>query len=150
MHKTPTILAAGFMMAMAPASQAGVEWLAIGPWFAVGDRGFVLVYGQPGLSYPRAYYYRTALPPTDNGRRCSAACLEDGDVTHHHEGCPLVREHFLRHGVDPTQVLSFFAPRAYQEGRTFRFEDVANERTVSSPSGAGAGLMPSARPGPLF
>jgi len=149
MHKTPTIFAAGFTMAMAPASQAGVEWLAIGPWFGVGDRGFALVYGQPGLSYPRAYFYRTALPPSFHGHRCSAACLEDGDVTYHHEGCPLVREHFRRHGVDPSQVLSHFAPR-HQAGSIYRSADANRKQTTSSPSGAGAGLMPSARPGPLF
>lgn len=135
--------AAGFLMAMAHGAEAEAEWLAAGSWFGFGDLGFVVVYGRPDLSSPRARYFRTTLPLFHRGRRCSSACCEDGDTLYHHEGCPRVREHFLRHGVDPSLVLAFFAPRAYEEVRT-------DERTVSSPSGAGAGLMPSARPGPLF
>lgn len=107
---------AGLLMTIAPPARADHAWDAFGPRFSVGGLSFVLAFGQPYPSYPRDYYYQVAEPLSYRGHRCSSACFRDGRTYYHHDGCPLVREHFHRYGVDPYDVHARYAPRHRYDG----------------------------------
>lgn len=113
---------AGILMTIAPLARADHDWLGLGPRFSIGGLPFVLAFGQPGPSYPRGYYYQVAHPLSYRGHRCSSACFRDGRTYYHHDGCPLVRQHFHHYGVDPSDVFARYAPRGY-EGRGYRYDD---------------------------
>lgn len=107
---------AGLLMTIAPPAQAAHDWHGFGPRFSVGGLSFLLAFGQPHLSYPRGYYYQVAHPLSYRGYRCSSACYRDGRTFYHHDGCPLVRQHFHHHGVDPYDIHARYAPRGYGDG----------------------------------
>lgn len=119
----------GFLGLSSLPAQADVRWLGFGPRFLIGGINFVLSFGQPGLSYPRGNYYRTTNLIVSHGARCSSACFHSGAVYYHHEGCPLVREHFARLGYDPYDVYSRYAPHQFRDGRSYGYDELyANDR----------------------
>lgn len=107
-------------LASVPA-KADVAWLGFGSRFDVGDVHFSLVFGHPGSSYPRGYYYRTAQPFHVHGVHCGSTCFRNAGYYYHGDSCPLVRAHFVRLGYDPYQVRSRYAPRIAYGGRSYGY-----------------------------
>lgn len=108
---------AGLLMTIAPPARADHAWDAFGPRFSVGGLSFVLAFGTPRPSYPRGYYYQVARPLSYRGHQCSSACFRDGRTYYHHDGCPVVRQHFHRYGVDPYDLHARYAPRHRYDDR---------------------------------
>lgn len=100
-------------------AKADVAWLGFGSRFDVGDVHFSLVFGHPGSSYPRGYYYRTAQPFHVHGAHCGSTCFRNAGYYYHGDSCPLVRAHFVRLGYDPYDVYSRYAPRVTYRGRHY-------------------------------
>lgn len=113
---------AGLLMTIAPPARADYAWDAFGPHFSVGGLSFVLAFGQPRHSYPRGYYYQVAHPLSYRGHHCSSACFRDGRTYYHHDGCPVVRQHFHHYGVDPHDVYARYAPRHRYDDRYDRHD----------------------------
>jgi hypothetical protein len=113
---------AGLLMTIAPPARADHAWDAFGPRFSVGGLSFVLAFGQPRYSYPRGYYYQVAHPLSYRGHHCSSACFRDGHTYYHHDGCPLVRQHFHHYGVDPHDVHARYAPRHRYDDRYDQYD----------------------------
>lgn len=107
-------------LASVPA-KAEIAWLGFGSRFDVGDVHFSLVFGEPGYSYPRGYYYRTAQPFHVHGAHCSSSCFRNAGYYYHGDSCPLVRAHFLRLGYDPYDVYTRYAPRIAYGGRSYGY-----------------------------
>ena len=126
------VLVAGLALILptfTPPAAADHRWDAVGSLFRIGGLSFAIALGQPFLSAPRGYYYRTADPFDYRGVRCSSACFRDRDYGYHHEGCPVVRHHFAVHRVDLDHLHSRYAPGWHdRHGYRDRYDDDRHDR----------------------
>jgi len=82
-------------------AEAGVRWVA-GADFSVGGIQFSLGFNGPyRYGYSPSYYYRTDRSLSYRGYECGSACYLKDRRHYHGRSCPVVRQHFSRHGFDP-------------------------------------------------